>query len=157
MEILALSYIYLPARLQGFFYYLGAFPEDCEICASKLIKLWVAEGFFPKPALPTQTMDNYCSLWLLNLVVCNIYQMSINILYWNVNNLYWNFNNAKTIHLIIKEQLFSLNFFIWNKFWYHDHTTHVNNLHIKCQQPIAKCQQLVNNLYKVSITQKQFL
>ncbi|KAL3812670.1 hypothetical protein ACJIZ3_013938 [Penstemon smallii] len=45
MDILALSYNYLPNRLKPCFLYMGAFPEHYEIPVSKLIWLWVAEGF----------------------------------------------------------------------------------------------------------------
>ncbi|XP_057787904.1 putative late blight resistance protein homolog R1A-3 [Salvia miltiorrhiza] len=53
LEILALSYVYLPGKLKGCFLYMGAFPEDCEIRVTKLIKLWVAEGFLPAPKAPS--------------------------------------------------------------------------------------------------------
>ncbi|KAL0318593.1 UNVERIFIED_CONTAM: Late blight resistance protein R1-A [Sesamum angustifolium] len=49
LEILSLSYNHLPGRLKGCFLYMGAFPEDSEILASKLIKLWVTEGFLTTP------------------------------------------------------------------------------------------------------------
>ncbi|KAL0322263.1 UNVERIFIED_CONTAM: Disease resistance protein RPP13 [Sesamum calycinum] len=48
-KILSLSYTYLPHHLRPCFLYLGSFPEDHELNASKLIKLWVAEGFL-KPS-----------------------------------------------------------------------------------------------------------
>ncbi|KAK4425888.1 putative late blight resistance proteinR1A-10 [Sesamum alatum] len=44
-NILALSYNHLPYYLKPCFLYMGAFPEDHEIRASKLIRIWVAEGF----------------------------------------------------------------------------------------------------------------
>lgn len=44
-EILTLSYNHLPAHLKPCFLYMGVFPEDSVIRVSKLIKLWVAEGF----------------------------------------------------------------------------------------------------------------
>ncbi|XP_051129362.1 putative late blight resistance protein homolog R1A-10 [Andrographis paniculata] len=44
-NILSLSYKYLPEHLKPCFLYLGNFPENHEICASQLIKLWIAEGF----------------------------------------------------------------------------------------------------------------
>ncbi|XP_073145115.1 putative late blight resistance protein homolog R1A-3 [Henckelia pumila] len=45
LEILKLSYNYLPQHLKACFLYLGVFPEDHGILASQLTKLWVAEGF----------------------------------------------------------------------------------------------------------------
>ncbi|XP_027098270.1 putative late blight resistance protein homolog R1A-3 [Coffea arabica] len=48
IEILALSYNYLPHHLKACFLYMGAFPEDGEIEVKKLIRLWVAEGFLDK-------------------------------------------------------------------------------------------------------------
>ena len=45
MGILALSYRDLPYFLKSCFLYCGVFPEDCEMKASKLIQMWVAEGF----------------------------------------------------------------------------------------------------------------
>ncbi|KAK4438515.1 putative late blight resistance proteinR1A-4 [Sesamum alatum] len=50
LEILSLSYNHLPGRLKGCFLYMGAFPEDSEIIVSKLIKLWVTEGFLTSPS-----------------------------------------------------------------------------------------------------------
>ncbi|XP_057502447.1 disease resistance protein RPP13-like [Actinidia eriantha] len=44
-HILALSFHDLPHHLKSCFLYLGLFPEDFEIEADKLYKLWVAEGF----------------------------------------------------------------------------------------------------------------
>ncbi|XP_027166187.1 putative late blight resistance protein homolog R1A-10 [Coffea eugenioides] len=45
LDILALSYNYLPLYLKICFLYMGAFPEDYEIEVQKLIRLWIAEGF----------------------------------------------------------------------------------------------------------------
>ncbi|KAI3458778.1 hypothetical protein Pfo_015441 [Paulownia fortunei] len=44
-KILSLSYTHLPHHLRPCFLYMGGFPEDYKIHVSKLIKLWVAEGF----------------------------------------------------------------------------------------------------------------
>ncbi|KAL8544410.1 hypothetical protein ACS0TY_004816 [Phlomoides rotata] len=44
-KILSLSYTHLPHHLRACLLYIGGFPEDYEIRASRLIKLWVAEGF----------------------------------------------------------------------------------------------------------------
>ncbi|XP_052116705.1 toMV resistant protein Tm-2 netted virescent-like [Arachis duranensis] len=45
MDVLKLSYDYLPRRLKPCFLYLGIYPEDYEIPAKELIQLWIAEGF----------------------------------------------------------------------------------------------------------------
>ncbi|KAL8487201.1 hypothetical protein ACS0TY_023756 [Phlomoides rotata] len=44
-KILSLSYNNLPHHLRPCFLYMGGFPEDYEIRVSKLVKIWVAEGF----------------------------------------------------------------------------------------------------------------
>ncbi|OVA18811.1 Disease resistance protein [Macleaya cordata] len=43
--ILALSYYNLPYYLKPCFLYMGLFPEDHEIPASRLFQCWIAEGF----------------------------------------------------------------------------------------------------------------
>ncbi|XP_057785043.1 putative late blight resistance protein homolog R1A-3 [Salvia miltiorrhiza] len=49
-EILSLSYVELPQYLRPCFLYMATFPEDDEIHAKKLIRLWVAEGFVKYPS-----------------------------------------------------------------------------------------------------------
>ncbi|KAM7517370.1 hypothetical protein LguiA_006953 [Lonicera macranthoides] len=44
-DILALSYEDLPPHLKPCFLYFGVFPEDFEVPARQLIRLWIAEGF----------------------------------------------------------------------------------------------------------------
>ncbi|XP_047951645.1 putative late blight resistance protein homolog R1B-8 [Salvia hispanica] len=44
-NILSLSYNYLPIYLKPCFLYMGAFPEDYKIKGSRLISLWIADGF----------------------------------------------------------------------------------------------------------------
>ncbi|XP_019181443.1 PREDICTED: putative late blight resistance protein homolog R1B-14 [Ipomoea nil] len=51
LDILALSYQYLPCHLKPCFLYTGAFPEDYEIPAWTLFRLWIAEGFLPETKL----------------------------------------------------------------------------------------------------------
>ncbi|XP_073038138.1 LOW QUALITY PROTEIN: putative late blight resistance protein homolog R1C-3 [Primulina eburnea] len=45
LEILTLSYNYLPHHLKACFLYFGSFQEDAAIYVSRIVKLWVAEGF----------------------------------------------------------------------------------------------------------------
>uniref|UniRef100_A0A803MQM1 NB-ARC domain-containing protein n=1 Tax=Chenopodium quinoa TaxID=63459 RepID=A0A803MQM1_CHEQI len=44
-DMLALSYDDLPGNLKPCFLYLGVFPEDCQIPAGMLTRMWIAEGF----------------------------------------------------------------------------------------------------------------
>ena len=58
MEILALSYNDLPHYLKSCFLYCGIFPEDSEIDVSKLIKLWLVEGFIQRRG--KETLKRHC-------------------------------------------------------------------------------------------------
>ncbi|KAK3431133.1 hypothetical protein EUGRSUZ_E02823 [Eucalyptus grandis] len=44
-KVLALSYDDLPWHLKPCFLYLGSFPEDAKILATKVLYMWIAEGF----------------------------------------------------------------------------------------------------------------
>ncbi|XP_008811538.3 putative disease resistance RPP13-like protein 3 [Phoenix dactylifera] len=65
-NILGLSYNDLPSPLKPCFLYIAAFPEDSIISASKLVRLWVAEGFITEEQ--TRTMEETARVWLDNLV-----------------------------------------------------------------------------------------
>ncbi|KAD2393445.1 hypothetical protein E3N88_40422 [Mikania micrantha] len=45
IDSLALSYNHLPPHLRPCFLFFGAFPEDYEIPVTKLVWLWIAQGF----------------------------------------------------------------------------------------------------------------
>ncbi|KAG8380148.1 hypothetical protein BUALT_Bualt07G0163400 [Buddleja alternifolia] len=45
LKILSVSYFNLPIHLKPCFLYMGVFPEDEVIHVSRLVRLWVAEGF----------------------------------------------------------------------------------------------------------------
>ncbi|KAF8406549.1 hypothetical protein HHK36_008637 [Tetracentron sinense] len=69
MGILDLSYQDLPYNLKPCFLYLGIFPEDSQISAKKLIRLWVAEGFVQEPEEEgTLTMEDIAEQYLTELV-----------------------------------------------------------------------------------------
>ncbi|KAL0429569.1 UNVERIFIED_CONTAM: Disease resistance protein RPP13 [Sesamum radiatum] len=70
LKILYLSYNYLPHHLKPCFLYIGVFPEDYEIRVSKLIKLWVAEGFL-KPII-SQSLEEVAMKYLQDLINRNL-------------------------------------------------------------------------------------
>ncbi|KAL0421975.1 UNVERIFIED_CONTAM: putative late blight resistance proteinR1B-17 [Sesamum latifolium] len=69
-SILSLSYNYLPYHLKPCLLYSSAFPEDSEIHASRLIKLWVAEGFL-KP-ISGKSLEEAAEMYLMDLVGRNL-------------------------------------------------------------------------------------
>ncbi|KAK4410801.1 putative late blight resistance proteinR1B-12 [Sesamum angolense] len=70
LKILYMSYNYLPHHLKPCFLYMGIFPEDYEIRVSKLIKLWVAEGFL-KP-ITYQSLEEVAMKYLQDLIDRNL-------------------------------------------------------------------------------------
>ncbi|KAJ4808543.1 Nbs-lrr resistance protein [Rhynchospora pubera] len=48
MNVLNMSYDYMPYEVKQCFLYLAFFPEDYDIRANRLIKMWIAEGFIPQ-------------------------------------------------------------------------------------------------------------
>ncbi|KAL0339463.1 UNVERIFIED_CONTAM: Disease resistance RPP8-like protein 3 [Sesamum angustifolium] len=71
-NIMSLSYNKLPYELRNCFLYLGMFPEDYEIPAWKLIRLWIAEGFIkqkPGNSLEDVAEENLKELVSRNLVM----------------------------------------------------------------------------------------
>ncbi|XP_057780173.1 putative late blight resistance protein homolog R1A-10 [Salvia miltiorrhiza] len=70
LDVLSLSYSHLPPHLKPCFLYMGIFREDREIRASRIIKLWVAEGFIkPKRA---QILEEIAEGYLNDLVDRNL-------------------------------------------------------------------------------------
>ncbi|KAL3848632.1 hypothetical protein ACJIZ3_010514 [Penstemon smallii] len=70
-NILSLSYNYLPYHLKPCFLYVGAFPEDYEIRVSKIVKLWMAEGFL-KPVPNSSPLEDAAEAYLGALVDRNL-------------------------------------------------------------------------------------
>ncbi|PIA62974.1 hypothetical protein AQUCO_00200769v1 [Aquilegia coerulea] len=72
-QILALSYTDLPYYLKSCFLYLGLFPEDYQIKANRLIRLWIAEGFVL--ARGEQKMEDVAEDYLEELIQRNMIQL----------------------------------------------------------------------------------
>ncbi|XP_019704027.1 putative disease resistance RPP13-like protein 3 isoform X2 [Elaeis guineensis] len=86
LSILGSSYDNLPYPLKPCFLYIAAFPEDSTISASKLVRLWVAEGFVPQEQ--TRTMEETARDWLDNLVQrCMIQVVKRSVAYGRVKSI----------------------------------------------------------------------
>ncbi|XP_054797548.1 toMV susceptible protein tm-2-like [Prosopis cineraria] len=62
IDILALSYKFLPQNLKPCFLYVGHYPKNSKIYVRKLIELWIAEGLIPKETgnkLPEDVAEYY--------------------------------------------------------------------------------------------------
>ncbi|KAH6761341.1 hypothetical protein C2S51_018290 [Perilla frutescens var. frutescens] len=71
-EILSFSYTHLPHHLRPCFLFIGGFPEDEEIHASRLIKLWVAEGFLKHQYRCSKSLEDEAEVYLEDLVKRNL-------------------------------------------------------------------------------------
>ncbi|KAL1561257.1 putative late blight resistance protein R1A-10 [Salvia divinorum] len=72
-SILSLSYNHLPNHLKPCFLYMGAFPEDFEIKGSRLVHLWVAEGFVKSNV--EKSLEEEAEDWLKSLVERNLFMV----------------------------------------------------------------------------------
>lgn len=70
LSMLYLSYKHLPVHLKPCFLYMGMFPEDREIRVSKLIKLWVAEGFLK--AITAKSLEEVAEDYVKDLIDRNL-------------------------------------------------------------------------------------
>ncbi|EYU23607.1 hypothetical protein MIMGU_mgv1a019784mg [Erythranthe guttata] len=70
LNLLSLSYTYLPAYLKPCFLYMAIFPEDSAIHVSKLTKIWVAEGFI-KPSID-QSLEEIARGYVNDLIDRNL-------------------------------------------------------------------------------------
>ncbi|KAL3506456.1 hypothetical protein ACH5RR_031838 [Cinchona calisaya] len=66
LEILELSYKHLPGYLKACFLYLGVFLGDKDIPVSKLVKLWLAEGFIQRTEL--KSLEDVAEDYLMDLI-----------------------------------------------------------------------------------------
>ncbi|KAK6946298.1 NB-ARC [Dillenia turbinata] len=76
MSVLKLSYNDLPYRLKPCFLYLGLFPEDADIRAKKLIRMWIAEGFILSSEIDREhTVESAGEEWLEELIERSMIQV----------------------------------------------------------------------------------
>nr|XP_043609801.1 putative late blight resistance protein homolog R1B-16 [Erigeron canadensis] len=66
MDSLALSYNDLPPHLRPCFLFFGSFPEDYEVPVTKLILLWIAQGFIDQSG--SKTMEDVAEDFLMALI-----------------------------------------------------------------------------------------
>ncbi|XP_078165492.1 putative disease resistance RPP13-like protein 3 [Carex rostrata] len=74
MDVLAMSYEDMPYYLKACFLYLALFPEDYQISARRLIRMWVAEGFIPQEE--RITMEEIAEDYLYELFQRSMIQVS---------------------------------------------------------------------------------
>ncbi|KAI6707035.1 hypothetical protein NL676_009997 [Syzygium grande] len=70
-KVLALSYDDLPWHLKPCFIYFGSFPEDAEIPVTKVLHMWIAEGFVSPNAYDGYreiTVEDIAEQYLMELV-----------------------------------------------------------------------------------------
>ncbi|XP_052205093.1 putative late blight resistance protein homolog R1A-3 isoform X2 [Diospyros lotus] len=75
MKTLSLSYSYLPFHLKPCFLYFGAFSEDFQIPVSRLIWLWVAEGFIHE--MEGKSLEDVAEEYLMDLISRSLVLVSI--------------------------------------------------------------------------------
>ncbi|KAJ1693669.1 hypothetical protein LUZ63_010367 [Rhynchospora breviuscula] len=73
-EVLASSYDYLPFALKSCFMYFAAFPEDFEIEALPLQRMWIAEGLIPQD--DGSTLEDTARDFLEDLAKRNMIEVS---------------------------------------------------------------------------------
>ncbi|XP_047948300.1 putative late blight resistance protein homolog R1B-17 [Salvia hispanica] len=90
LNVLSLSYRYLPADRKPCFLLLGSFPEDEQINAPDVIKLWIAEGFiqhFHDTRLEDDAAYFLWDLHMRNLILTEQLDYKGNIITFKVHDL----------------------------------------------------------------------
>ncbi|KAI3464144.1 hypothetical protein Pfo_031294 [Paulownia fortunei] len=91
-KVLLPSYNDLHPQLKACFLYVGVFPQNYEIPRSKLIKLWVAEGFLETYAFPTVEDCAVACFWELvhkSLVMLRQRSSSFEIKTCGLHSVFW--------------------------------------------------------------------
>ncbi|KAL0418017.1 UNVERIFIED_CONTAM: putative late blight resistance proteinR1A-10 [Sesamum radiatum] len=70
LKVLSLTYNNLPIHLKSCFLFMRVFPEDKTIVVSKLIRLWVAEGFIK--LVRGKTLEEVAESYLKDLIGVNL-------------------------------------------------------------------------------------
>ncbi|XP_048131920.1 putative disease resistance protein At1g50180 [Rhodamnia argentea] len=81
-KVLALSYDDLPWQLKPCFLHLGSFPEDAEIPATKVLNMWIAEGFVLLNAYEEESktqVEDVAEQYLTELVNRGMVQVRFNL------------------------------------------------------------------------------
>ncbi|GFP79902.1 putative late blight resistance protein homolog r1a-6 [Phtheirospermum japonicum] len=97
-DVLYPSYMYLPQRLKACFLYMGAFPQKYEIPRSKLLSLWVAEGFLePDRCETVECFAEKCLEGLVsrNLVIAHKTNFSGRIKTCSLHSVFWRLCNVE--------------------------------------------------------------
>ncbi|XP_047965779.1 putative late blight resistance protein homolog R1A-10 [Salvia hispanica] len=71
-EILSLSYTYLPHHLRSCFLYVGGFLHDVNIRTSRLVRLWIAEGFLKHQNGGSKSLEDEAEEYFEDLVKRNL-------------------------------------------------------------------------------------
>ncbi|KAF8028636.1 hypothetical protein BT93_E1316 [Corymbia citriodora subsp. variegata] len=80
-KVLAISYDDLPWHLKPCFLYLGSFPEDAEIHVTKVLHMWIAEGFVLPTAYDKERkiqLEDVAEQYLMELVNRGMVQVCLN-------------------------------------------------------------------------------
>ncbi|XP_052205099.1 putative late blight resistance protein homolog R1A-10 isoform X7 [Diospyros lotus] len=75
MKTLSLSYSYLPYHLKPCFLYFGVFSEDFQIPVSRLIWLWVSEGFVHE--MEGKSLEDVAEEYLMDLISRSLVLVSV--------------------------------------------------------------------------------
>ncbi|XP_062162299.1 disease resistance protein RPM1-like [Alnus glutinosa] len=85
-NILSLSYHDLPCYLKSCYLYFSIFPEDYSISGSRLLWLWVAEGFIK--GKKGKTLEDVAEEYLMELINRNLVQVSFGELDYGIEKKY---------------------------------------------------------------------
>ncbi|EYU32838.1 hypothetical protein MIMGU_mgv1a025073mg, partial [Erythranthe guttata] len=87
------SYMMLPQHLKPFFMYMGVFPKHYGISRSKLIKLWVSEGFLGTDPGIEEIAGNALDLLLVQSVVLREKHASVDMYKCKNTSLHFTFRS----------------------------------------------------------------